>query len=116
LSPTREDVTRFLMTIREAVELVIQAGAMARGGELFVLDMGVPVKISELAQKMVRLSGRSIRDEQTPDGDIAIEITGLRAGEKLHEELLIDGSATGTLHPRILEVKESIGDLLQLEP
>ena len=112
---THPDVTRYFMTIREAVELVIQAGAMAKGGELFVLDMGAPVKISELAQKMVRLSGRSIRDEHNPGGDIAIEITGLRPGEKLHEELLIDGSATGTLHARIVEVKETLADLAQLE-
>jgi FlaA1/EpsC-like NDP-sugar epimerase len=113
---THPDVTRYFMTIREAVELVIQAGAMSRGGELFVLDMGSPVKIMELAQRMVRLSGRSIRDEHNPEGDIAIEITGLRAGEKLQEELLIDGSATGTLHARIVEVRESTADLAQLEP
>src|SRR5262249_19718762 len=68
------------------------------------------------AGKMVRLSGRTLRDEHNPQGDIAIEITGLRPGEKLHEELLIDGSAIGTLHPRILEVKESLADLAQLEP
>ncbi len=113
---THPDVTRYFMTIREAVELVIQAGAMARGGELFVLDMGVAVRISELAQRMVRLSGRSVRDEHNPNGDISVEITGLRPGEKLHEELLIDGSAVGTLHPRILEVKESAAELVQLEP
>ena len=113
---THPEVTRYFMTIREAVELVIQAGAMARGGELFVLDMGTPVSIRDLAAKMVRLSGRSVREEGNPHGDISIEVTVLRAGEKLHEELLIDGGATGTLHPRILEVKESIGDLQQLEP
>lgn len=112
---THPDVTRYFMTIREAVELVIQAGAMARGGELFVLDMGAPVRIRELAQRMVRLSGRSIRDDQNPQGDIMIEITGLRPGEKLHEELLIDGNATGTLHSRIMEVKESTADIAQLE-
>jgi FlaA1/EpsC-like NDP-sugar epimerase len=103
------------MTIREAVELVIQAGALARGGELFVLDMGAPVRIRDLAEKMVRLSGRSIRDPKNPDGDIAIEVTGLRPGEKMQEELVIDGTAVETLHPRILEVKESAADLSQLE-
>jgi FlaA1/EpsC-like NDP-sugar epimerase len=108
---THPDVTRYFMTIREAVELVIQAGAMAQGGELFVLEMGAPVKIRELAEKMVRLSGRSIRDDKNPAGDISIEITGLRPGEKMHEELLIDGDATGTLHPRILEMNESTVDL-----
>lgn len=113
---THPDVTRYFMTIREAVELVIQAGAMARGGDLFVLDMGTPVRIRELAEKMVRLSGRSIRDQDNPDGDIAIEVIGLRPGEKMHEELLIDGDATGTMHPRILEMKESISDLGSLEP
>jgi len=113
---THPDVTRYFMTIREAVELVIQAGAMAKGGELYVLDMGSPVLIRELAEKMVRLSGRSIRSTGNPEGDIAIEVTGLRPGEKLHEELLIDGDAMGTLHPRILEMKESFSDLGSLEP
>jgi len=112
---THPDVTRYFMTIREAVELVIQAGAMARGGDLFVLEMGAPVRIRELAEKMVRLSGRSICDEDDPDGDIAIEVTGLRPGEKMHEELLIDGDATGTMHPRILEMKESAAELALLE-
>jgi FlaA1/EpsC-like NDP-sugar epimerase len=113
---THAEVTRYFMTIREAVELVIQAGAMARGGELFVLDMGTPVRIKELAEKMVRLSGRSIRDEQNAIGDISIEVTGLRPGEKLHEELLIDGDITGTMHPRIWEMRESVRDLGGLEP
>jgi FlaA1/EpsC-like NDP-sugar epimerase len=112
---THPDVTRYFMTIREAVELVIQAGAMAQGGELFVLEMGEPVKIRDLAIRMVRLSGRAIRDEHNPEGDIPIEVTGLRPGEKMHEELLIDGNATGTLHPRILHMKESAADLTSLE-
>jgi UDP-N-acetylglucosamine 4,6-dehydratase len=112
---THPDVTRYFMTIREAVELVIQAGAMATGSELFVLDMGTPVKIEDLAEKMVRLSGRSIRDAKNPHGDIAIEVTGLRPGEKLHEELLIDGDTVGTMHPRILEMKESTADIAALE-
>jgi FlaA1/EpsC-like NDP-sugar epimerase len=112
---THPEVTRYFMTIREAVELVIQAGAMALGGELFVLDMGEPVKIKDLATRMVRLSGRALRDEHNPEGDIPIEITGLRPGEKMHEELLIDGNATGTTHPRILHMKESVADLTSLE-
>lgn len=103
------------MTIPEAVELVIQAGAMARGGELFVLDMGSPVKILELAERMVRLSGLSLQDEANPGGDIAIEITGLRPGEKLFEELLIDGEVTGTLQPRIWQMKEGALDVRALE-
>ena len=104
---THPDVTRYFMTIREAVELVIQAGAMASGGELFVLDMGTPVRIKDLAEKMVRLSGRSILDATHPEGDIAIDVTGLRPGEKMHEELLIDGDVTGTVHPRIWQVMEA---------
>ena len=112
---THSEVTRYFMTIREAVELVIQAGAMAQGGELFVLDMGAPVRIRELAEKMIRLSGRSIRGPSNPNGDIDIEITGLRPGEKMHEELLIDGDAVGTRHPRILEMKESTADVGTLE-
>jgi FlaA1/EpsC-like NDP-sugar epimerase len=112
---THPDVTRYFMTIREAVELVIQAGAMARGGELFVLDMGEPVRIQDLAERMVRLSGRSIRNERNPGGDIPIDITGLRPGEKMHEELLIDGNATGTMHPRISEMKESTVEVALLE-
>jgi FlaA1/EpsC-like NDP-sugar epimerase len=103
---THPEVTRYFMTIREAVELVMQAGALVRGYQLFVLDMGAPVRIRELAERMVRLNGRTIRDEHNPAGDIAIEVTGLRAGEKMHEELLIDGDTTGTLHPRILQMRE----------
>jgi FlaA1/EpsC-like NDP-sugar epimerase len=112
---THPDVTRYFMTIPEAVELVIQAGAMAHGGELFVLDMGSPVKIRELAERMVRLTGLSVRDDANPGGDIAIEVTGLRPGEKLHEELLIDGEVTGTVHPRILQMRERAMDLRVLE-
>lgn len=112
---THSEVTRYFMTISEAVELVIQAGAMARSGELFVLDMGSPVKIRELAERMVHLSGLSLRDEANPGGDIAIEITGLRPGEKLFEELLIDGEVTGTLHPRIWQMKEGVLDVRALE-
>ena len=86
--------------------MVIQAGAMARGGEVFVLDMGEPVKMKDLAAKMIHLSGLSVRDAGNPQGDIAIEIVGLRPGEKLYEELLISGEATGATHPRIWQVRE----------
>jgi len=87
---------------------VIQAGAMASGGEVFVLDMGTPVKIDDLARTMIRLSGLELRDENNPDGDIAIEYIGLRRGEKLYEELLIGENTTGTSHPRIFKNSEPI--------
>jgi FlaA1/EpsC-like NDP-sugar epimerase len=107
---THPDVTRYFMTIQEAVQLVIQAGAMAHSGEVFVLDMGSPVKIKDLAVRMIRLSGRSVRDQENPKGDIAIEVIGLRPGEKLFEELLISGQAIGTAHPRICQVREASAD------
>ncbi len=103
---THPEVTRFFMTIPEAAQLVIQAGAMARGGDVFVLDMGEPVKIMDLARRMVELSGLTVRDEQNPDGDIEIAITGLRPGEKLYEELLIGDNPRPTLHPRIMKAHE----------
>jgi FlaA1/EpsC-like NDP-sugar epimerase len=103
---THPEVIRYFMSIPEAAELVIQAGAMAKGGEVFVLDMGEPVKIVELARLMVRLSGLEVRDEAHPQGDIEIVYTGLRPGEKLYEELLIGGVTTGTEHPRILRSDE----------
>jgi FlaA1/EpsC-like NDP-sugar epimerase len=103
---THPEVTRYFMTIPEAAQLVIQAGAMAKGGDLFVLDMGQPVKIMDLAQRMIELSGLIVRDEQNPDGDIEIEITGLRPGEKLYEELLIGDNPQSTLHPRIMRAQE----------
>lgn len=103
---THPDVTRYFMTIQEAVELVIQAGAMAEGGEVFVLDMGQPVRIKDLAERMIRLSGRTVRDSRNPHGDVAIEVVGLRQGEKLFEELLISGEATPTEHARIWKVRE----------
>ena len=104
---THRDITRYFMTIPEAAELVIQAGAMARGGEVYLLDMGEPVKIVDLARTMIRLSGRTVRDEQNPEGDIAILETGLRPGEKLYEELLIDGEAQATGHRRIFQAQEA---------
>ena len=112
---THPEVTRFFMTIAEAVQLVIQAGAMARGGEVFVLDMGEPVKILDLAAKMVRLSGLTPRDSGNPQGDIAIEVTGLRPGEKLYEELLIGGDVSATEHPRIMRARERKADWKRLE-
>jgi FlaA1/EpsC-like NDP-sugar epimerase len=103
---THPEVTRYFMTIPEAAQLVIQAGAMAKGGDVFVLDMGQPVKIMELARRMIELSGLVVRDEQNPDGDIEIEITGLRPGEKLYEELLLGDNPQSTLHPRIMRAQE----------
>lgn len=103
---THADVTRYFMTIPEAAQLVLQAGAMAEGGEVYVLDMGEPVKIIDLARRMIKLSGFAVRDENRPDGDIAIEVTGLRPGEKLYEELLIGDNPVPTIHPRILKARE----------
>lgn len=111
---THAEVTRYFMTIPEAAQLVIQAGAMAKGGDVFVLDMGQPVKIIDLATRMVELSGLSIKNEANPDGDIEIQITGLRPGEKLFEELLIGDDPHPTMHPRIMKAREDFllwGDL-----
>jgi FlaA1/EpsC-like NDP-sugar epimerase len=105
---THPEVIRYFMSIPEAAQLVIQAGTMASGGEVFVLEMGTPVKIDDLARTMVRLSGLEMRDETHPDGDIAIEYVGLRRGEKLYEELLIGENTTGTSHPRIFKNSEPI--------
>jgi FlaA1/EpsC-like NDP-sugar epimerase len=99
-------IIRYFMTIPEAAELVIQAGAMGQGGDVFVLDMGEPVKIIDLAKHMIRLSGLEVRDETHPDGDIEIQITGLRPGEKLYEELLIGDNVTETSHPAIMRAEE----------
>jgi FlaA1/EpsC-like NDP-sugar epimerase len=105
---THPEIIRYFMSIPEAAQLVIQAGAMATGGEVFVLDMGTPVKIADLARTMVHLSGLEVRDDGNPDGDIAIEFIGLRRGEKLFEELLIGENTTGTNHPRIFKTSEPI--------
>ncbi len=105
---THPEIIRYFMSIPEAAQLVIQAGAMASGGEVFVLDMGTPVKIDDLARTMIRLSGLELRDDDNPDGDIAIEYVGLRRGEKLYEELLIGENTTGTSHPRIFKNSEPI--------
>ena len=103
---THPDVTRYFMTIPEAAQLVLQAGAMAVGGDVFVLDMGQPIKIIDLARRMVQLSGLTLCDPEHPDGDIAIEVTGLRPGEKLYEELLIGDNPEPTGHPRIMKAHE----------
>jgi FlaA1/EpsC-like NDP-sugar epimerase len=112
---THSDVTRFFMTIPEAAQLVIQAGAMAKGGDVFVLDMGQSVKIIDLARRMIQLSGLTVKDEENPDGDIAIEIVGLRPGEKLFEEVLISDNPEKTTHPRILKAFEEFIPWLKLE-
>jgi FlaA1/EpsC-like NDP-sugar epimerase len=103
---THPEITRYFMTIPEAAQLVIQAGAMAQGGDVFVLDMGQSVKIMDLARRMIELSGLTVRDALNPDGDIPIEITGLRPGEKLFEELLIGDNPLQTSHPRIMRAQD----------
>jgi FlaA1/EpsC-like NDP-sugar epimerase len=103
---THRNITRYFMSIPEAVELVLQSGAMAKGGDVFVLDMGEPIKIIDLAYKMIHLSGLTPIDNSNPDGDIRIEFTGLRPGEKLFEELLIGTDVVQSEHPRIMQAKE----------
>ena len=103
---THPEIIRYFMTIPEAAQLVIQAGAMAEGGDVFLLDMGEPVKIIDLAQRMVDLSGLSVRDEAKPDGDIEIVVTGLRPGEKLYEELILGDDPQPTMHPKIQRAQD----------
>jgi len=103
---THPEVIRYFMTIPEAAQLVIQAGSMAKGGDVFVLDMGKPVRIGDLAKRMIHLMGLTVRDEDHPEGDIEIAYTGLRPAEKLFEELLIGNNVTGTEHPMILRAIE----------
>jgi FlaA1/EpsC-like NDP-sugar epimerase len=116
---THPDVIRYFMTIPEASQLVLQAGAMAPGGDVFVLDMGKPIRIADLARRMVQLSGLTVRDEESPHGDIEIRYTGLRPAEKLYEELLIGTNVSGTEHPMIMRAVEhslpwdTLHDLLQ---
>ncbi len=112
---THADVTRYFMTIPEAAQLVIQASAMAKGGDVFVLDMGEPVKIMDLARRIIELSGLTVRDDANPDGDIEIEVTGLRPGEKLYEELLIGDIPQPTSHPRIMKAREDCLPWVELE-
>jgi FlaA1/EpsC-like NDP-sugar epimerase len=113
---THADVTRYFMTIPEASQLVIQAGALAKGGEVFVLDMGEPVRIGDLAESMIRLSGLTVRNQANPDGDIEICEIGLRPGEKLSEELLIGDNPEPTAHPRIMKAREVMISWMDLEP
>lgn len=115
ITVTHPDITRYFMTIPEASSLVIQAGSLAKGGEVFVLDMGEPVKISELADKMVRLSGLTVKDGNTPKGDIEVVYTGLRPGEKLYEELLIGANVESTVHKKILSAVEEKLSSVELE-
>ncbi len=115
LTVTDPEVTRYFMTIPEAAQLVLQAGAMAESGEVFVLDMGDPVRIIDLAHRMIHLSGQSVRNEQNPGGDIEIQFTGLRPGEKLYEELLIGDDPQPTGHPRIMKAREKALDWVALE-
>jgi FlaA1/EpsC-like NDP-sugar epimerase len=111
---THKDVTRFFMTIPEAARLVLLAGAYAKGGDVFVLDMGEPQKIIDIAHRMITLSGRKVKNLETGEGDIEIKVTGLRPGEKLYEELLIDGeSLLPTPHAKILRANEAM--LSQIE-
>ena len=113
---THPEVTRYFMTVQEAAQLVIQAGSMATGGDVFVLDMHEPIRIVDLARKMIHLMGYDVRDGNTYRGDIAIEYTGLRPGEKLREELMIGESVTGTDHPKILRAEEETLSWERLEP
>jgi len=112
---TDKRIIRYFMTIPEASQLVIQAGAMGQGGDVFVLDMGEPIRIIDLAKRMIHLSGLEIKDDTHPDGDIEIQFTGLRAGEKLYEELLIGDNVSKTTHPRIMRAEESMIAWSELE-
>ena len=105
---TDPQVKRYFMTIREAVQLVLQAGAEAKGGEVFVLDMGEPVSILQLARQVIEAAGYSLRDADHPEGDIAIEIIGLRPGEKMQEELTLSSELIRTAHPKILCAREAV--------
>jgi FlaA1/EpsC-like NDP-sugar epimerase len=113
---THQDITRYFMSIPEATQLVLQASAMAETGEVFVLDMGEPVKIDELARNMIRLSGMSVRDSENPAGDVEIQYVGLRPGEKLYEELFVGEETSETAHPRIRMAKERSLSLDDLQP
>lgn len=116
LTVTHKDVTRYFMTIPEAAQLVLQAGAMAQGGEVFVLDMGQPIKIIDLAYRMVKLSGMTVRDAENPGGDIEVKIVGLRPSEKLYEELLIGDNPERTGHPRIMKAHENFVEWAEISP
>ena len=115
LTVTHPDISRYFMTIEEAAELVIQAGAMASGGDVFVLDMGEPVRIYDLARKMIQMSGLKLKDKNNPNGDIEITLTGLRPGEKLYEELLISNNPLPTPHPKIFKAQDKFIPWKKLE-
>jgi UDP-N-acetylglucosamine 4,6-dehydratase len=105
---THEEMVRYFMTIPEAAQLVIQAGTKAQGGDVFLLNMGAPIRIVDLARHMIRLYGYEVKDEINPNGDIEIKVIGVRAGEKLYEELFIRGNALPTDHPMILRAQEEV--------
>jgi len=115
ITVTDKEIIRYFMTVTEAVELTIQAGAMGTGGDVFVLDMGKPVKIQELAKKMIRLSGLQVKDKLNPNGDIEIKYTGLRVGEKLYEELLIGDNVSKTANPLIMRAEENMITWVELK-
>jgi UDP-N-acetylglucosamine 4,6-dehydratase len=115
LTVTDPNIIRYFMTIEEASELVIQAGAMGRNGDIFLLDMGEPVHVLDLAKDMIRLSGKTIKDDSNPDGDIEIIFTGLRPGEKLYEELLIDQKSETTIHKQIMKADDQWIEWRKLE-
>jgi len=115
ITVTDKEIIRYFMTVTEAVELTIQAGAMGTGGDVFVLDMGKPVKIQELAEKMIRLSGLQVKDKLNPNGDIEIKYTGLRVGEKLYEELLIGENVSKTANPLIMRAEENMITWVELK-
>lgn len=112
---THPDVIRYFMTIPEAAQLVVQAGSLGKGGEVFLLDMGVPVSILDLAKRMIRLSGLEVKDQENPNGDIEIIFSGLRPGEKLFEELLVDGNSSPTKHPKIMRSLYAPRDLEKID-
>ena len=101
---TDKNIIRYFMTVKEAAQLVLQSSVLANGGEVFLLDMGEPVRIYDLAKQMIRLSGLQLKNENNPEGDIEIVFTGLRSGEKLYEELLVDGKSDTTNHPLIFKI------------
>jgi len=111
---THPEITRYFMSISEAAELVIQAGAMGEGGDVFVLDMGDPVKIMDLAERLIRLNGLEVKNDFNLDGDVEIMFTGLRPGEKLYEELLIGDNVRKTEHSQIYQAKESHLNMVEL--
>jgi len=113
---THKDIVRYFMSIPEAAQLVIQASALCEGGDLFLLDMGQPVQIADLAKSLIYLQGKTLKDEDNPRGEIEIRYTGLREGEKLYEELLIDETAEDTVHPKISRAKESFIPWSELSP